>query len=94
MAVFRWNPTKNDWLARVRGMTFEQIVAAVEAGHLLDILSHPNKERYPGQKLLVIKLQRYAWLVPMVESDDGFFLITAFPSRKATRKYLENDDER
>ena len=32
--------------------------------------------------------------LPMVESDDGSFLITAFPSRKATRKYLENDDER
>ena len=94
MAVFRWNPIKNDWLVQARGMSFERIVAAIEAGQLLDILVHPNQERYPGQKLLVVKLHRYAWLVPMVESDDGFFLITAFPSRKATRKYLENDDER
>lgn len=75
-------------------MTFERIVAAIESGQLLDILIHPNQERYPRQKLLVVRLQRYAWLVPMIESDDGLFLITAFPSRKATRKYLETDDER
>ena len=93
MVNFRWSPTKNEWLCRVRGITFERIVAAIEAGALLDVLDHPDQDRYPGQRLLVVRLQQYIWLVPMVESADGLFLKTAFPSRKATRKYLETDDE-
>jgi len=93
MTNFRWSPTKNEWLSRVRGITFERIVAAIETGALLDVLVHPNQDRYPGQRLLVVRLQRTVWLVPMVESADGLFLKTAFPSRKATRQYLEADNE-
>jgi len=93
MTNFRWSPAKNNWLRRVRGITFERIVAAIETGGLLDVLAHPDQDRYPGQRLLVVRLQQYVGLVPMVESADGLFLKTAFPSRKATRQYLEADDE-
>jgi hypothetical protein len=63
-------------------------VAAIEAGNLLDVLEHPSPERYPDQRLLVVRLNDDAHLVPSMQSDDGLFLKTIIPSRKATRRYL------
>ena len=77
-------------------MSFENIVVAVESGGLLDIVDHPNKLRYPRQKVLVVAIENYAYLVPFVEEDDYYFLKTVIPSRKATREQLqrgESDDE-
>lgn len=71
-----------------RDLCFEAIVAAVEADGLLDVLEHPNPNRYPGQRILVVRLNAYAFLVPFVETDSGLFLKTIIPSRKATRQYL------
>jgi hypothetical protein len=75
-----------------RGLSFEQMVVAVEAGGLLDILAHPNPAKYPKQKVLVVESDRYVYLVPFVEEADHFFLKTVIPSRKATRDYLNQDD--
>ena len=71
-----------------RGLCFEAIVAAVEADGLLDVLEHPNQSRYLGQRVMVVRLNAYAHLVPFVETDSGLFLKTIIPSRKATRQYL------
>ena len=38
--------------------------------------------------MLVVKIKDYAYLVPFVEDENGKFLITLIPSRKATREYL------
>jgi len=57
-------------------------------GGIPDTFEHPNEERYPGQRIHVIEIEGYAWLVPFVESDDEVFLETMIPSRKATRTYL------
>lgn len=88
MTTFRWNAAKNARLRRERGITFEEIVVAIEAGQLLDVLEHRNSARYPGQKLLLVTLRDYVYLVPFVEEPDGLFLKTIIPSRKATRDYL------
>ena len=88
MKTFRWNAAKNARLRRERGITFEEIVVAIEAGQLLDVLEHRNSARYPGQKLLLVTLRDYVYLVPFVEEPDGLFLKTIIPSRKATRDYL------
>jgi uncharacterized DUF497 family protein len=89
---FRWGPEKNEQLKLERGVSFEQMVVAVEAGGLLDILAHPNKAKYPSQRVLVVASDGYAYLVPFVEEDDHFFLKTVIPSRKATRDYLGEQD--
>jgi len=34
--LFDWNPEKNDWLQQSRGIRFEDIVTAIQAGGLLD----------------------------------------------------------
>ncbi len=94
MKPFRWSPEKNDLLRTERGISFEEIVVAVEAGALLEVVLHPNPKRYPRQKVMVVEVVGYAYLVPFVEEDDHFFLKTIIPSRKATRDFIvkESDD--
>ena len=93
MKSFRWSPEKNEALQVDRGISFERIVVAIEFGGLLDILTHPNEKRYPRQKILVVAADGYAYLVPFVEGDDHFFLKTIIPSRKATKDYLNPDEQ-
>ena len=88
MKPFRWNPVKNAALLADRGVSFEQVVVAIESGGLLDIVSHPNQARYPKQRILVVCVASYVHLVPFVEEDEWFFLKTVIPSRKATRDFL------
>lgn len=44
----------------------ERIVVAIEEGHLLDILEHPNTEKYHHQMLLVVDIDDYAVCVPCI----------------------------
>ena len=92
MKPFRWSPEKNEQLQLDRGISFENIVVAIDSGGLLDILAHPNLAKYPNQKMLVVASDGYAYLVPFVEEDDHFFLKTVIPSRKATRDYLNQGE--
>jgi uncharacterized DUF497 family protein len=85
---FSWNLEKNEVLRQERGISFEEIVYHIEQGHVLDLLDHPNQERYAGQRILIVAVESYAYLVPFVESDTEVFLKTIIPSRKATRQYL------
>jgi hypothetical protein len=92
MKPFRWSPEKNEQLQLDRGISFENMVVAIESGGLLDILAHPNLAKYPNQKMLAVASDGYAYLVPFVEEDDHFFLKTVIPSRKATRHYLNQGE--
>jgi uncharacterized DUF497 family protein len=92
MVHFTWSAEKNQQLQRDRGISFEEIVAAIEADGLLDELVHPNQMRYPRQRLLVVALSGYAYVVPCVVQEDGYFLKTIYASRKATCDYLRKDN--
>lgn len=92
MKLFRWNAGKNEALKAARSLSFEKVVVAIESGGLLDILAHPNKARYPKQRVLVVAFDNYAYLVPFVEEKDHYFLKTVIPSRKATRDYLNRGE--
>lgn len=94
MKPFRWPPDKNESLRQERGISFEEITVAVEAGALLDVVAHPNPKKYPRQKIMVVAVAGYAYLVPFIEEEDHLFLKTIIPSRKATRDFLgkEADD--
>jgi hypothetical protein len=86
---FSWALTKNRALRAARGISFEEIVYHIERGDVLDILENPNQQRYAGQRVFVVNVQGYAYLVPFVESDAEVFLKTIIPSRKATKRYLK-----
>jgi len=90
MTPFVWSPEKNEQLMAERTLCFEAVVVAIEAGVLLDVLEHPNPARYPGQRILVVRLHGYVYLVPYVESDDHLFLKTIIPSRRAQRDYTND----
>jgi len=91
---FDWDDAKNVKLRAERGIGFEDVVFHIERGDLLDILAHPNPERYAGQRIFVVRREDYVYLVPFVEDERTVFLKTIIPSRKATRRYLggEQDD--
>jgi len=86
---FRWSIQKNADLLVQRGVSFEQVVVGIESGGLVDILGHPNQEKYPNQRIMVVCWDGYAYLVPFVEEADHYYLKTVIPSRKATRDYLK-----
>jgi uncharacterized DUF497 family protein len=88
MKPYDWNDEKNEWLQRERGVTFEDIVFHLSQGGLLDTIEHPNQQQYPGQKIFIVNVEGYAYLVPFVENDEMIFLKTIIPSRKMTKQYL------
>ena len=88
MKYFSWSAEKNRLLIDERGISFEEIVFHIERGDVLDILEHPNPEKYPTQRVFVVNVEGYAYIVPFVENEIEVFLKTVIPSRKATRDYL------
>jgi uncharacterized DUF497 family protein len=88
MKGFEWNAEKNESLRESRGICFEDVVACIVSGGVLDVIDHPNQKKYPGQKMYVVDVNGYAVLVPYVKTDEGMFLKTVIPSRKMTKKYL------
>lgn len=93
MKYFNWDNEKNEKLKDERGICFEEIILAIENDNILDILEHPDQNKYKGQRIFVIKAHNYAWLVPSVENETDIFLKTIIPSRKATRKYLRGGEQ-
>ena len=93
MKHFNWNNEKNEKLRAERGVSFEEAVLAIEQGQLLDILEHPNKEKYINQNIFVVKIYNYVWLIPLVENENEVFLKTIIPSRKATKHYIGGGDD-
>ncbi|WFE68104.1 BrnT family toxin [Thiomicrospira sp. R3] len=91
MKLFNWNSDKNTLLIQERGLCFEDVVFAVQQDKLLDDVVHPNKEQYPNQRIMVIELEGYVYLVPYIENEQEIFLKTIIPSRKARKKYLGED---
>jgi uncharacterized DUF497 family protein len=92
---FAWDDAKNAKLRSDRGIGFEDIVFHIQRGDVLDILEHPNPDRYAGQRIFVVRREDYVYLVPFIEDEHTVFLKTIIPSRKATKEYLgdETDDE-
>ena len=82
-----WNRNKAEALRARYGVSFEDVVTQIEQGNALDI-PHHNAERYPNQRLFIVAIENYAYVVPYVEDNDVVFLKTLYPSRKAVRDYF------
>ena len=89
----RWNADKNLALQSERGVSFEEVLASIENGGLLATLAHPNAKKYEHQKLWVVRMRGYAYLVPFVETEKEVFLKTIIPSRKASKQFLQGADD-
>lgn len=84
--TYNWNAQKNQLLVEERGISFERIVFEISMGNELDIVMHPNQDKYPGQMISLVEVDDYVYLVPFVETESEIFLKTIIPSRKATRQ--------
>ncbi len=88
MKRFDWNPEKNQELIAEQGISFEEVIFFIQEGNLLDDLKHPNEKKYPRQRIFIVNIDNYVYLVPYVEDTEEIFLKTIIPSRKATKQYL------
>jgi uncharacterized DUF497 family protein len=85
--VIKWNEEKNQLLILQRGLSFEDVLEEIENERILSKQIHPNKEKYPNQEILVVKLQEYICYVPFVENESEIFLKTIIPSRKLNKEF-------
>jgi len=88
---FDWDKEKNELLKSQRDVCFEDVIQALDEGKELDRIDHPNTNSYPNQKILVVNIGNYVYIVPFVEDEEKVFLKTIIPSRKMTKKYLIQD---
>ncbi len=91
MKFITWNKEKNEQLKKERNISFEIVSYLIETKQVLDIIKHPNEDKYPNQKIFVVPFKNYVYLVPFVEDEKQIFLKTIIPSRKATKKYLRGN---
>lgn len=88
MKIYEWDEDKNVKLKFERGVSFDTVLIALESGKLLATIVHPNKKRYPEQRIYVVEIDSYAYMIPFVETEDKCFLKTIIPSRKMTKHFL------
>ena len=88
MKLFNWDNEKNEKLKKERGVSFEKVLFCIKNDQLLDVIEHPNQKMYKGQRMYVVAIDNYAYIVPFVDDGDERFLKTIFPSRKYTKIYL------
>lgn len=88
MKPINWSAEKNFILVQERGISFEDVIFSLQRGGLLDDIVHPNRAVYPHQRIFVVAINSYAYLVPYIENENEIFLKTIIPSRKATKQYL------
>lgn len=88
-STYVYNAEKNLKLLKERGIGFEDIIAILDTKKPLAVIDHPNKTKYPHQKIYVIDINGYAYLVPFERHSETVILKTIFPSRKITRSYRE-----
>ncbi len=91
MKIYNWNADKNEILISERNISFEEVVFYIDNGGLLDEIAHPNSDDYAHQRVFVVAMESYVYLVPYVENGDEIFLKTIIPSRKFTKVYLGGD---
>lgn len=89
--IYEFSSEKNCQLINERGISFEEIISALENDKLLDVVEHHDKEKYPNQDIYVLDIDNYVYLVPFVKKNSQtVFLKTIFPSRKFNKQYFSN----
>ena len=91
---YEWNPEKNAKLKKERNISFEEVIFHLSQGDLWKTADHPDQKKYPEQKLYFVLIDEYIYIVPHVIGKDHIFLKTIIPSRKATKLYRAEQEEK
>lgn len=87
MRKFIWDENKNEKIKKERGISFEEIADAIEAGFLLKGEPHHNP-KYAHQVLLHVCLNKYVYTVPSEVNEGKIKFATVYPNRKAKKLYM------
>lgn len=83
--MFLWDDSKNEILINTRGISFDEIVSAIELDiNPLDVSENKN---YKNQYKMDILIDDYVWVVVFEIRSGDYWLVTAFKSRTANKKY-------
>jgi uncharacterized DUF497 family protein len=93
MKQINWNTEKNQLLMSERGISFDDVLFALQSGRLVDDLVHQNKNKYSNQRIFMVEVDGHAWLVSYIENEAEIFLKSVIPSRKVTKHYLREPYE-
>ena len=74
MKSFHWNSEKSKQLQAERDISFDAVVEAIKNGDILDVIEHPNQDKYPSQKIFIVEIKQYVYIVPFVENSQEIFL--------------------
>jgi hypothetical protein len=85
--IYEYSAEKNLKLLREREIGFEDIIALLDSKGPLGVINHPNKTKYPHQKIYIVDINGYVYLVPFEKHGSKAILKTIYPSRKMTRLY-------
>lgn len=91
---FNFSEEKNQLLQAIRGLSFEDVISAINKGQLLDNIKHPNS-KFKHQQIYVVKMDQQVCAVPYVVDlkKKEIFLKTIYPSRVLTKKYLKRKEK-
>ncbi len=87
---FRFGEEKNRHLSETRGITFEDVIEAIAEHGVLAAYEHPNQQKYPGQRIMVVRINDYPHCVPFAIDGETIDLKTVYPSRRF-RYLIEGD---
>jgi hypothetical protein len=93
MKIINWSIEKNEILKKSRNISFEDVVIEIINDKIIDTVKHPNQVKYPNQKMYLISIKEYIYVVPFIENDTEIFLKTIIPSRKETKKYKKDENK-
>ena len=83
---FEWDEDKNITLIKERGIGFEEVIVAIQHGHLLGV-TKGKEPKYAHQSIFVVFVDGYTYAVPFVEDSEKIFLKTIYPSRVLHKSY-------
>jgi uncharacterized DUF497 family protein len=87
MRLIQWDEEKNAWLRRHRSVSFEAVAEEIRNGRILIDEPHPKLERYPNQRILVVRIDGYVHVVPYVSDETRLFLKTIYRSRVYQKRF-------
>lgn len=86
--IYHFSSEKNALLKAKRGISFDEVIAAIENDQVMDVIMHPNDIKYPDQEIMIVNIKSYIYMVPFVKHPTGgYFLKTIYPGRKAKKAY-------
>jgi uncharacterized DUF497 family protein len=79
---FTYDQDKDKLLRSTRGIGFQEAVEAIESGDVLADSPHPKQTKYADQRIMVLQIAGYAYVVPYLMDEEVFVLKTVYPNRK------------